>query len=210
MDIHTPTPAAQTPAWRTRSFDESPVLLAQAVEMLAPKASPPSALSLTPAEAHIAMAQMRLVSCKAGTLLFREGERTRSDHMLLLLEGEVAVDTGQGAASQATSISVLGPGSVIGEMAMLDGAPRSASCTSVSAVQAAGLSRLGLERLLEQQPRVAAKLLAMLAHVTSDRLRALNEQLGLYAQLNAQLHADLRAGLEASNRYFQPTIQPTL
>ena len=95
---------------------------------------------------------------------------------------------------------------MIGEMAMLDGAPRSASCTSVSALQAAGLSRLGLERLLEQQPRVAAKVLALLAHVTSDRLRALNEQLALYAQLNARL----REEVDASSRFFQPTVQPTL
>ncbi len=202
MDIHAHPSGAQAPAWRTSSFDESPALLNQAVSMLAPEAAPQSALSLTPAEAHIAVAQMRLVSCQAGTLLFREGERTRSDHMLLLLEGEVSVDTGHGAASESTSISVLGPGSVIGEMAMLDGAPRSASCTSVSAVQAAGMSRLGLERLLEQQPRVAAKLLALLAHVTSDRLRALNEQLSLYAQLNAHL----RAEVDTSSRYFQPTV----
>lgn len=202
MDLPTPSPGAQAPAWRTRSFDESPALLAQAVEMLAPTASPVSALALTPAEARIALAQMRLVSCQPGTLLFREGERTRSDHMLFLLEGEVSVDTGHGASSESTSISVLGPGSVIGEMAMLDGAPRSASCTTVSAVQAAGMSRLGLDRLLEQQPRVAAKLLAMLAHVTSDRLRALNEQLALYAQLNAQL----REEVDISSRFFQPTL----
>lgn len=197
-----PPSAAQTPAWRTRSFDESPALLAQAVEFLAPSATPRSSLAMTPAEASIAVAQMRLVTCQPGTLLFREGERTRSDHMLFLLEGEVSVDTGQACGSESTSISVLGPGSVIGEMAMLDGAPRSASCTTVSSVQAAGMSRLGLERLLEEHPRIAAKLLAMLAHVTSDRLRALNEQLVLYAQLNDHL----RKEVDGSRRFFQPTI----
>jgi CRP/FNR family transcriptional regulator, cyclic AMP receptor protein len=202
MDLPTLPTGAQQPAWRTRSFDESPALLAQAVAMLAPSGQAASALSLTAEEARIAVAQMRLVSCPPGTLLFREGERTRSDHMLFLLEGEVSVDTDQGATAESTSISVLGPGSVIGEMAMLDGAPRSASCTTVSAVQAAGLSRLGLERLLEQQPRVAAKLLALLAHVTSDRLRALNEQLFLYAQLNAHL----REQIDTSSRFFQPTV----
>jgi CRP/FNR family cyclic AMP-dependent transcriptional regulator len=202
MDMPNLPLAAQASAWRTSAFDECPALLNQAVAILAPDASPRSALSLTPAEARLAVAEMRLVSCPPGTLLFREGERTRSDHMLLLLEGEVSVDTGLRAASESTSISVLGPGSMIGEMAMLDGAPRSASCTSVSAVQAAGLSRLGLERLLEQQPRVAAKMLALLAHVTSDRLRGLNEQLALYAQLNARL----REEIDASSRFFQPTI----
>ena len=199
MDIPTLTASPQPPPWRTRAFDESPALLEQAVEMLS---SAKSTLALTAAEAHLALAQMRLVSCSTGTQLFREGERTRSDHMLFLLEGEVSVDTGQGSPANMTSISVLGPGSMIGEMAMLDGAPRSASCTAVSAVQAAGMSRLGLERLLEQHPRVAAKLLAMVALVTAERLRALNEQLRLYAQLNTHL----REEIDAKGRQFQRTL----
>ena len=78
---------------------------------------------------------------------------------------------------------MVGPGSVIGEMALLDGAPRSASCTTVSAVQAAGLSRKGLEALIDQQPRIAAKLLVGLGARTAERLRALGDQLQMYAAL---------------------------
>ena len=42
---------------------------------------------------------------------------------------------------KADAIVVLGAGSVLGEMAVLDGAPRSATCTTVTAVQAAGLAQ---------------------------------------------------------------------
>ena len=37
--------------------------------------------------------------------------------------------------------------------------PRSANCTALSTVMAAGMSRLGLEQLIQDHPRAAAKLL---------------------------------------------------
>ncbi len=48
-------------------------------------------------------------------------------------------------------------------------------------MQAAALSRHGLEVLIDQQPRVAVKLLIGLGSRTGERLRALGEQLQMYA-----------------------------
>jgi hypothetical protein len=67
-----------------------------------------------------------------------------------------------------------------------DGAPRSATCVAVSAVQAAGLSRQGLERLVEQHPEVAAKLMIALPTRISDRLRAMADHLRVYARLSGR------------------------
>jgi CRP-like cAMP-binding protein len=84
-------------------------------------------------------------------------------------------------------------------MSLLDGSPRSASCTAMSPVRAAGLSRRGLELLLEEQPRVAAKFIAGLSQRIAERLRGLSAQLQLYADLNAQLRTELDA-LKAGRR----------
>jgi CRP/FNR family transcriptional regulator, cyclic AMP receptor protein len=73
----------------------------------------------------------------------------------------------------------------------LDGSPRSATCTAVSAVRAAGLSRKGLEALLQAHPAVAARLALGLAQRIGERLRALGQQLQIYAQLNASQKAEL-------------------
>lgn len=161
-----------------RPLSDDPALAERAADLLR---TPGALLNLTPPEAACLVAQMRLMHYGPGITLFREGDDVRLDHLLLVLEGEVSIEVGVGGALVPVAISVVGPGSVIGEMALLDGAPRSASCTTVSAVRAAALSRQGLERLIDQQPRVAVKLLIGLGSRTGERLRALGEQLQMYA-----------------------------
>jgi CRP/FNR family transcriptional regulator, cyclic AMP receptor protein len=172
-----PDPSALASA---RPLSDVPDLAARAANLLR---TPGALLNLTPDEAASVVAQMRLVHFGSGISLFREGDGMRLDHMLLLLEGEVSIDMAATGRADSVAISVVGPGNVIGEMALLDGAPRSANCTTVSAVQAAGLSRKGLETLIEQQPRTAAKLLVGLGARIAERLRALGDQLQMYAAL---------------------------
>ncbi|HSV71176.1 MAG TPA: cyclic nucleotide-binding domain-containing protein [Methylibium sp.] len=170
-----------------RSFTDVPALAERAADLLR---TPHALLQLTPPEAAWVVEQMLLLSFPPGATLFREGEAA-ADHMLLLLDGEVEVDTAADGPTGPVAISVVGPGSVLGEMAVLDGAPRSASCVAMTPVQAAGLSRRGLERLIDTQPRAAAKLLLSLGTRTAERLRALGEQLQLYARLVDAKQAEL-------------------
>jgi CRP/FNR family cyclic AMP-dependent transcriptional regulator len=165
---------------RVRPLVEQPSLALRAVELLR---TPQALLPLGPAEAGHVVAQMGLVHFAAGTTVLREGDGSRPDFMLLLLEGEVEVDTGASGLPDRVALAVLGPGSIIGEMSLLDGTPRSATCTAVGAVLAAGLSRQGLERLIDEQPRAAAKLMMGLAQRMADRLRGLGDQVQMYAQL---------------------------
>lgn len=173
-------PAAAALAPRTRPLEEVPALAARAAELLClPSAVAPLAL----AEARQIVAYMRLVTLPTGAVVFHEGERAGNSYMLLLLEGQVTVDLGAVAASDSVTISAIGPGAIIGEMSMLDATPRSAQCTAMSPIVAAGLSRVGLERLIEEHPKVAAKLAISLAQRLAERVRALGQQLQIYAQL---------------------------
>jgi len=179
MDAPTPAPDAGP---RVRPLAEQPELAARAAEFLC-AASP--RLPLDAAEAAIVVAHMRLVDYPAGSTLLREGEAARSEYMLLVLDGQVQVDTrGGGGVADAVAIAVLGPGALIGEMSVLDGAPRSATCTAASPVCAAALTRKALETLVEQHPKAAAKLLMGVAHLLAERLRALGQQVQLYAAIN--------------------------
>jgi CRP-like cAMP-binding protein len=184
MSDPTPPASAETAAPRSRAMDEVPALAAQAVEYLR---MPRAAVPMTADDARAVVALMRLVSYPKGGALFREGDEHNAHHMLLLLEGDVAVDAGP---ADSVAISVLGPGSVLGEMSLSDGAPRSASCTAMSPVLAAGLSRAGLERLINDKPQAAARLLVALLHCTAERLRALSQQL----QMQAEVIASQRRG----------------
>jgi CRP-like cAMP-binding protein len=132
------------------------------------------------------------VTFASGSTLLREGAESVSGHMLLLLEGEVSVDSEAAGGPEAPlALSVLGAGEIIGEMALLDGSPRLVSCTAVSPVQAAGLSRKGLEELMAEHPVVAAKLVVVLATRIAERLRAVSQQVQLYAQLAAERSDEL-------------------
>jgi CRP-like cAMP-binding protein len=166
---------------RVRPLTEFPELAARAAEMLR---TPSTLLPLTPDDVQVILAQMGLARFGHGTALMREGEADHADHLLLVLDGQVEVSIGAGDAPGALCLSVLGPGSVVGEMSVLDGAPRSATCTAVGTVLAAGLTRRGLERLIDAHPRAAARLLLGLTQRMADRLRALGEQVKLYAQLS--------------------------
>ncbi len=136
--------------------------------------------------------RMRLRVIEAGTVFVREGESAGSDHMLLILDGELSVentDLGQGEADMV--VRLMGPGSLIGELGLLDGAPRSASCVAHTDILAAELGREALVRLIEDDPRVGARLLLAIAKRMADHLRDATRRLRLFTQMNRALSREL-------------------
>lgn len=173
---------------RTPPLTERPELAARTVALLRTKSA---LFDLDEAEARCIVEYMRVVNLPRGATVFREGDAARTDHLLLILAGDVSVDMSDGERVDGLPVSVLGPGSVVGEMALLDGGPRSATCTAMNDVIAAGISRAGLQRLAHDHPQVALRLMVAIAQRVGDRLRALGEQLRLYARLNAEQAARL-------------------
>jgi CRP-like cAMP-binding protein len=179
---------ATASAMRTPPLADSPVLAAKAIHFLC---GSKSSFTFETEEAQRVVPYLRWVSYSAGSYLYREGDDTKTGYMLLLLDGDVSVDTSASGRADRVAISVLGPGSLIGEMALVDGAPRSASCVAVTDVQAAGMSHAGLDRMAREYPEVAFKFMIYMARNTVDRLRALSEQLHMYDQVIATLHQEI-------------------
>lgn len=171
-----------------KALTEFPELAAKATEFLSVGSAN---LVWKREEAQCIIPLMRTVYYPAGALVMKAGDASNSGYMLLILEGDVAVDTGKPQGTAKVDISVIGPGALIGELALLDGAPRSATCTAMSAVTAAGLSVAGLQRLLEQHPRVAAKLLIHIGQSAADRLRSLSEQLEMYDHITTTMQHEI-------------------
>src|SRR3569832_1732544 len=115
----------------------------------------------TPEEADLLVASMLHVRARPGQLLIAEVEA--SDWMMMLLKGTVDVRTrkvGAGiddtAPGDAARLAVIKEGAVIGEMSLLDGGPRYASCRALSQVEAAVLSRASVSYLIEHYPTLGA------------------------------------------------------
>ena len=182
---------------RTRPLADVPTLAAQTVELLK---SSHALFALSADEARTVVGYMRALTYPKGATLLREGDGSDTAEMLLLLDGEVAVDAGVDTAAGGVAIASLGTGSVLGEVALLDGRPRSAQCTALSPVRAAGLTRKSLESMLDTHPRVAAKLMIGLSQRITERLRAMGQQLQVYGQLTASLQAEVDRLRAASGR----------
>ncbi len=121
-----------------------------------------------PAEYLIELAEiMEEISVFQGEVLFNQGEY--GDSLYLVQEGEVSISTG------GRSVAVLGPGECIGEMALLDGEPRSATCTAIKNARLLRISSESFMSFLVTHAEVAQTLLRTLAqrlrltHASSPR-----------------------------------------
>jgi CRP/FNR family cyclic AMP-dependent transcriptional regulator len=98
----------------------------------------------------------------AGDSLFREGES--GDKMYVLLEGEMEILLGDFVPETA------GPGSLIGEMALIDDSPRTATAVAKTSCRLAEIDRRRFHFLVQQTPHFATHVMKTLA----DRLRHMN------------------------------------
>ena len=145
--------------------------------------APTALMQLSEAEALTVVGFMRPKRLKSGTTIIRQGEATDTGYMVLVLEGEITVETLIARRVNPVTVTVLGPGSLIGEMALVDGGARSASCTASTDVACAVLTRDALEALTAEQPATAAKLMTAVAQRLAERLRDSGHKLQIYSQL---------------------------
>jgi CRP/FNR family transcriptional regulator, cyclic AMP receptor protein len=178
------------PSTAPRSILAVPTLAARAEALL----RRPTALSeLTADEARSVVSYMRLASYETGAVLLREGDSETTGYMLLVLHGDVTVESTVVSRSEPIVMSVLGEGHLIGEMGLLDGAPRAATCIANTPVTGAALSRRSMRRMMDDQPEVAAKLLAAVSQRLADRLRQASRQQRVYCQLVRAMQDEIRA-----------------
>lgn len=148
---------------------------------------------LSESDSRVVVGSMMLRGVESGTLLIREGEVTHTDFMMLVLEGEVLVDNEVGGMDDSLVMSIIGPGSLIGEMGILDAAPRSAICTATSELAVAVLSREALLVLIKKNPAVGARLMLAISKRLSDRLREANRKIKTFGGLSRALQQELDA-----------------
>ena len=104
----------------------------------------------------------------AGAVIVEEG--AVGEHFYLIASGEASVTRG------GQSLATLASGQYFGELSLLDGGPRNASVTAVTAMLLLKLGRPEFAAVLDSWPGVAHKLLEQMA----KRLRNADERAFTY------------------------------
>ncbi|MGE0172424.1 MAG: Crp/Fnr family transcriptional regulator [Oligoflexales bacterium] len=138
------------------------------------------------------------VVLKKGEKLFQEGDS--SDGMYLVRKGEILVYLEKGG--KQVKLALLKEGAMIGEMALFDQKPRSASAQATADSEITKISTEDFTKLMKQIPKWFVSLMASL----SSRLRETNERLqsleNKVAGATNPLHQLIRV-LEALDLVFQ-------
>jgi Cyclic nucleotide-binding domain len=136
------------------------------IEKMIALRSVPSFTSLGPEALEQLALSSREATYTAGQALCLEGER--GDDVFVVLSGDVGIV--RGTSSSGELIRVVSTGSVTGEMAVLEGAARSASAFARSeAVRVLRLGGSAFRSVLAADPAVAEGVIRMLAHRLRNR-----------------------------------------
>lgn len=115
----------------------------------------------------------------AGERLMRQGER--GTEFYVLLSGQLKLTNRAEGDSEPFTLGVLGPGDYLGEMALLDDQPRSATAEAVTASELLVLDRDSFRKLVREHAELSLGLLKGMAR----RLRQTNEDAAAIAHLDA-------------------------
>lgn len=137
-------------------------------------------------EGNLEKQQLEGVRFKAGEVLFHEGET--SFHFFVIQKGQVEIFK-TAPNGDEIPIAVVDEGHSIGEFALLDKQPRSATARAFTEVKAVKIDEAAYSAILDELPEWARTMLTNLA----ERLRKAN---GIISQLDAenrQFHKNIEA-----------------
>ena len=109
--------------------------------------------------------QSELASFAAGQVIFSEGDP--GELMYVVHEGEVELRV------KGQLVDTLAEGGVLGEMALVDHAPRIATATAKSACKLMPIAEKRFMFMIQQTPHFALQIMRVMA----DRLRRMDERL---------------------------------
>ena len=117
---------------------------------------------------------MEVKRFRPGDVLIKQGAVDRG--MYLVRKGRLAVLVADRDGERVRRIGTIEAGSVVGEQALLDGKPRSATITALGECELLRLSFDAFRELHQRQPELAGLFLFQLARVISLRFRRAQTQ----------------------------------
>ena len=117
---------------------------------------------------------MRPLSLASGATAVKQGEE--GDTLLVVMDGILRVEVAD-ISGQSATVATVQQGEVVGEMAVLDPAPRSATVVAATECELLQLDRAGLERLRKTCPSASATIVGAIITDVTRRLRNVNKRI---------------------------------
>jgi MFS superfamily sulfate permease-like transporter len=137
-----------------------------------PFASLDAFAGMADAEVELVKGMLTRHSFKRGEVVVREGDESRE--LFIIAKGTASVHLRLPGAFRATRLITFSPGTIFGEMALLDQETRSATIEADEFLVCYVLPQAAFEVLKRTHPDIAIKLLANLARELASRLRRAN------------------------------------
>lgn len=103
-------------------------------------------------------------------------ENMKGESMYLIISGGIKLSKMLSEGVEKT-LTTMGPGDFFGEMALVEDGPRAVSAMVVKDSQILVLKRAEFEKLMEESPKVAVKVVIGIYRTLSDRVRRCSPQI---------------------------------
>jgi CRP/FNR family transcriptional regulator, cyclic AMP receptor protein len=107
---------------------------------------------------------VREVDVKPGDVLTHEGRH--EGYFFVVVDGSVGIERG------GQTINTLGPGDFLGEIALLDGGPRTATATATVPTRLLSLEQKAFDDLMDSSPTIRTAVM----EAVGQRLRAIDDE----------------------------------
>ena len=146
------------------------------------------------------------ISLIRGDLLFREGDP--ADALYIVVRGRLAIAIANPIDNRETVVSLMEPGDLFGEMAMLDDGPRSAMARALEPSTVFSIPHDTVLTLFRQQPDLLWGVTRLLAH----RLRVMDETLAdsVFLDVTGRTAKRLLELSEGADEFMLPVTQEEL
>jgi len=146
------------------------------------------------------LARAPVITLAKGDILFESGAVGDGCYWLELGVLKVSITSQQG---EERILAILGPGSIVGELAMIDGLPRSATVQALKDCKLTFVSRSVFQECLREHPEIFRHLVSTLV----SRLRQADEEVAAASFLTPKARV-ARALLRFANYLGEPTSIP--
>ncbi|MFN9491404.1 MAG: cyclic nucleotide-binding domain-containing protein [Betaproteobacteria bacterium] len=120
---------------------------------------------------------MEVYRAQPGEIIIREGDE--GDFMLLIVGGEIDI-LKKNQRGEQQHMTTAGPGMTLGEMSMIDGEPRFATCMASQPTTFAVLTRDSMAKIILDHSGLGSKILVKMVTMLSLRLRQTSAKLMRY------------------------------